>query len=123
MGLEINIRAVINLALPLVCSCPQGQRSIRVESECCLDRNKDRRGFLYGCVSESTKNSKGPENGGFAKRFIRCLSVFGNCRKDCYCGLTQDELKTDVYFAERSRQTSSVIKETNDVFLCANKYG
>lgn len=36
MGLEINIGAVINRALLLLCLCPQGQRSIRVESQCCL---------------------------------------------------------------------------------------
>lgn len=65
MGLEINIRAVINLAVPLVCLCPQGQRSIRVESQCCLVRNKDRRDLLDGYVPESTKNFES-----FAKGFM-----------------------------------------------------
>lgn len=63
MGLEINIRAVINLALLLVCLCPQGQRSIRVQSQCCLVRNKNRRDLLEGCVPGSTKNFESRENG------------------------------------------------------------
>lgn len=81
MGLEINIRDAINLALPLVCLCPLGACSIRVESQCCLAANKDRRHLFDGYVPKSTKNSERHENGGFAERFMGCLSILEDVEK------------------------------------------
>lgn len=93
MGLEMNIRAVINLALPLVCLCPQGQRSIRAKSQCCLARNKDRRDLLDGCVPESTKNFKRHENGVFGKDLMGCLSVLEDAGKTTIAVFRKTDLK------------------------------
>lgn len=93
MGLEINIRVAINLALPLVCLCPQGQGSLRVESQRCLARNKDRRDLLDGYVPESTKNSEIHENGFFAKRFMRLQSVLEYVEKTTIVILHRMNLK------------------------------
>lgn len=64
---------MINLGLLIVCLCPQGRRSIRVESQCCLARNKDRRDLPDGCVPESTKNFERHENGSFGTCSVGCF--------------------------------------------------
>lgn len=120
MGLEINIRVVINLALPLVCLCPQGQGSPRVDSQCCLAHNKDRRDLLDGYVPESTKNFERHKNGGLAKRFMRRQSVLEYVEKTTTEILHKMNLKR-MFIQQPGQDGPAVLKETNDVFSCASK--